>query len=315
MNDSTTVTSIPSINLSKRLLQQRQILQQMDVDCWVAAACQTQMLDEANLHHLSDGSVAAQLKIQPQGLTSQDKANPIDSVNTTHSTHSTTEAITTDIAYFDDSNVNLTVDKLDGKAIADTVTNALDDNVNGGDMVNSHQVDSLEVDSYEVDGHVVGSEQKQELSFKLQGIGFLNWVLLVDVAQLTVAEQQLWHNISQALHGTCEGLSFPICNGMQTLAVAQASVAGFICRVQQSSQCQIKPAVASHTHTNIDEATKPQHLTDSPVENSIFCSALTQLPIALDSSQHIQMMQLPTLAKMLANPQQKREFWQLLSQP
>lgn len=313
MNDSTTVTSIPNINLSKRLLQQRQILQQMDVDCWVAAACQTQMLDEANLHHLSDGSVAAQLKIQRQSLTSQqDKANPIDSVNTTHSTYSTTEAITTDIAYFDDSNVNLTVDKLDGKAIADTVTNASDDNVND-DVVNS-QVDSLEVDSYEVDGHVVGSEQKQELSFKLQGIGFLNWVLLVDVAQLTVVEQQLWHNISQALHGTCEGLSFPICNGMQTLAVAQASVAGFICRVKQSSQCQIKPAVASHSHTNIDEATKPQHLTDSPVENSIFCAALTQLPIALDSSQHIQVMQLPTLAKMLANPQQKREFWQLLSQ-
>ena len=114
--------------------------------------------------------------------------------------------------------------------------------------------------------------------FNLQGGRYGNWVVLVDIQALNKDSQKLWSNITQALSITCETTSFPICDGMDTAELANASLAGYVFKIGRSEDIQV--------------------------------AALTALP---DGLEHPNLTTVPTLDEMLADSRLKRQFWEQLS--
>lgn len=114
--------------------------------------------------------------------------------------------------------------------------------------------------------------------FNLQGGRYGNWVVLVDIQALNKDSQKLWSNITQALSITCETTSFPICDGMDTAELANASLAGYVFKIGRSEDIQV--------------------------------AALTALP---DGLEHPNLTTVPTLDEMLTDSRLKRQFWEQLS--
>lgn len=114
--------------------------------------------------------------------------------------------------------------------------------------------------------------------FDLQAGRYGDWVLLVDIQALTNDSQKLWQNITQALSISCETSSFPICAGMDTAELANASLAGYIFKIGRSENIEV--------------------------------AVLTALPEGLT---HPSFTAVPTLADMLADATLKRQLWQQLS--
>ncbi|GAF56960.1 hypothetical protein JCM18901_2722 [Psychrobacter sp. JCM 18901] len=114
--------------------------------------------------------------------------------------------------------------------------------------------------------------------FDLQGGRYGDWVILVDIKALNSDSQKLWQNITQALSITCETTSFPICDGMDTAELANASLAGYIFRIGRSEEIQV--------------------------------AALTAIP---DGLQHPNLTTVPTLEEMLADSDAKRQLWEQIS--
>lgn len=114
--------------------------------------------------------------------------------------------------------------------------------------------------------------------FDLQGGRYGDWVLIVDIQALNNDTQKLWQNITQALSLQCETSSFPICEGMDTAELANASLAGYIFRIAQSEDIKI--------------------------------AVLTSLPEGL---MHPNFVESPSLEAMLADSALKRQLWQQLS--
>ncbi|MGP4849332.1 DNA polymerase III subunit psi, partial [Marinobacter sp. 1Y8] len=99
-----------------------------------------------------------------------------------------------------------------------------------------------------------------------------------DIKVLNSDSQKLWQNITQALSITCETTSFPICDGMDTAELANASLAGYIFRIGRSEEIKV--------------------------------AALTVLP---DDLQHPNLTTVPTLEEMLADSDAKRQLWEQIS--
>lgn len=114
--------------------------------------------------------------------------------------------------------------------------------------------------------------------FDLQGGRYGNWVLIVDIQALSNDSQKLWQNITQALSLTCETTSFPICAGMDTAELANASLAGYIFKIGRTEE--------------------------------ILIAALTELP---DGLTHPNLTSVPTLDQMLADSTLKRDLWAQIS--
>ncbi|WP_201579469.1 DNA polymerase III subunit psi [Psychrobacter sp. Pi2-52] len=119
---------------------------------------------------------------------------------------------------------------------------------------------------------------KKVAPFDLQGGRYGDWVILVDIKALNSDSQKLWQNITQALSITCETTSFPICDGMDTAELANASLAGYIFRIGRSEEIQV--------------------------------AALTAIP---DGLQHPNLTTVPTLEEMLADSDAKRQLWEQIS--
>lgn len=113
--------------------------------------------------------------------------------------------------------------------------------------------------------------------FALEGARFQDWVLIVDVSKLSKEGDQLWRNISTALTLSCTPFSFPICSGMTTQTLANASFAGYIFNLGRED---------------------------------IHIGALTELP---EGVLHPNIRPLPTLDAMLEDASLKRDFWQQIS--
>ena len=114
--------------------------------------------------------------------------------------------------------------------------------------------------------------------FDLQGGRYGDWVLIVDIQALSSDSQKLWQNISQALSLNCETTSFPICAGMDTAELANASLAGYIFKIARSEDIKV--------------------------------AALTELPALLS---HPNMVSVPHLEAMLADSALKRQLWQQIT--
>ncbi|SNT70073.1 hypothetical protein [Psychrobacter sp. LV10R520-6] len=119
---------------------------------------------------------------------------------------------------------------------------------------------------------------KKVAPFDLQGGRYGNWVLMVDIQALNNDSQKLWQNITQALSLSCETTSFPICEGMDTAELANASLAGYIFKIGRSEE--------------------------------VLVAALTELP---DGLTHPNLSSVPTLDEMLADTRLKRDLWEQLS--
>jgi len=113
--------------------------------------------------------------------------------------------------------------------------------------------------------------------FVLEGARFQDWVLIVDVSKLSKEGDQLWRNITTALTLSCTPFSFPICSGMTTQTLANASFAGYIFNLGRED---------------------------------IHIGALTELP---EGVLHPNIRPLPTLDAMLEDASLKRDFWQQIS--
>ena len=132
----------------------------------------------------------------------------------------------------------------------------------------SHNSDSVNDDSL-----------KKVAPFSLQGGRYGDWVILVDIQALSSDGQKLWNNITQALSMTCETTSFPICEGMDTAELANASLAGYVFRIGLREEIKV--------------------------------AALTALPEGL---YHPNLETVPTLKEMLADGDAKRQMWEQISQ-
>lgn len=115
--------------------------------------------------------------------------------------------------------------------------------------------------------------------FDLQGGRYNNWVLLVDIQALNSDSQKLWQNITQALSLACETISFPICAGMDTVELANASFAGYLFKIGRSEEIQV--------------------------------AALTELPVGLT---HPNVVSVATLEAMLVDSTLKRQLWEQIAQ-
>lgn len=119
---------------------------------------------------------------------------------------------------------------------------------------------------------------KKVTPFDLQGGRYGDWVILVDIQALNNDSQKLWKNITQSLSITCETTSFPICEGMDTAELANASLAGYVFKIGRSEEIKV--------------------------------AALTALPEGLE---HPHFTTVPTLEEMLADSSLKRQLWEKLS--
>ena len=119
---------------------------------------------------------------------------------------------------------------------------------------------------------------KKIAPFDLQGGRYGDWVVLVDIQALNNDSQKLWQNITQALSITCETTSFPICEGMDTAELANASLAGYVFKIGRTEEIKVM--------------------------------SLTALPEGLE---HPKLTAVPTLDEMLADSNLKRQLWEQLS--
>ncbi|WP_201551142.1 hypothetical protein [Psychrobacter fjordensis] len=127
--------------------------------------------------------------------------------------------------------------------------------------------------------HINNDESFKKIApFDLQGGRYGDWVVLVDIQALNNDSQKLWQNITQALLITCETTSFPICEGMDTAELANASLAGYVFKIGRSEEIQVV--------------------------------ALTELPEGLE---HPTLTTVPTLDEMLTDSSLKRQLWEKLS--
>lgn len=119
---------------------------------------------------------------------------------------------------------------------------------------------------------------KKVTPFDLQGGRYGDWVILVDIQALNNDSQKLWKNITESLSITCETTSFPICEGMDTAELANASLAGYVFKIGRSEEIKV--------------------------------AALTALPEGLE---HPHFTTVPTLEEMIADSSLKRQLWEKLS--
>lgn len=268
----------PQIVLQRRV-QQRQILAMMGIDQWVRPDAAT--LSTADIPAISESpsnlsspsvSLASSQRSPVSDVSDSDAAwNTQSPVNDRHPHRvddgSSNHVDTSDTSsYHDDA-------YLDGEPALPTVAQVV------APLVDAVKTTTAAPSAIHASADKYADESnKKVLPFSLQGGRYGNWVILVDMQTLSGDSQKLWQNITQALSMTCETTAFPICAGMDTAELANASLAGYVFKIGRSEDVQV--------------------------------AALTALPEGLT---HPALTTLPTLNEMLADSRLKRQFWQQIA--
>ena len=268
----------PQIVLQRRV-QQRQILAMMGIDQWVRPDAAT--LSMADIPAISESrsnlsspsiSLASSQRSPVSDVSDSDAAwNTQSPVNDRHPHRiddgSSNHLDTSDTSsYHDDA-------YLDGEPALPTVAQVV------APLVDAVKTTTAAPSAIHASADKYADESnKKVLPFSLQGGRYGNWVILVDMQTLSGDSQKLWQNITQALSMTCETTAFPICAGMDTAELANASLAGYVFKIGRSEEVQV--------------------------------AALTALP---DGLTHPALTTLPTLDEMLADSRLKRQFWQQIA--
>lgn len=290
----------PLVVLQQRM-QQRQILAMMGITQWVQPSSETTNITDISAPVVSDSTMtnsaiqpisADTITHQPSiGQPSTERPS-IDAANVDHSNIESVDAISGIVddesinRYHDDANepnlsdpdqqspVTYSFDTTvpDSSITATAVTALVDTIVQPAAISNINNTDSFKEDGFKEESF------KKVAPFDLQGGRYGDWVILVDIQALNNDSQKLWKNITQALSITCDTTSFPICEGMDTAELANASLAGYVFKIGRSEEIRV--------------------------------ASLTELPEGLE---HPNLTTAPTLDEMLADSNLKRQLWVQLS--
>ena len=277
----------PLVVLQHRM-QQRQILAMMGINQWVQPSSETMNIADISAPALLEQTTAnptlanastssATTTEQPSVESSNIKSSNIDAISGMVDDESINH-------YYDDANetgliqpepqspVTYSFDTTAPEVSKPAVTSLVDTIVEQTAIADINNTESFEADSFKEDSF------KKIVPFDLQGGRYGDWVVLVDIQALNNESQKLWQNITQALSITCETTSFPICEGMDTAELANASLAGYVFKLGRSEEIKV--------------------------------AALTALPEGLE---HPNLTTVPTLEEMLTNNKLKRQLWEQLS--
>lgn len=249
----------------EKQVQQRQILAMMGIGLWIQPSSVT--LNITDIVSLTDVADSAQPSVKSPVSESTTSPVPSDSVTTQSSVLSSNESHDTVNAVSNESIASAPTETLVASAptVADSVK-PLIEQVNAPVELNSIGTNS--------DKNVLD----KVVPFDLQGGRYGNWVLIVDIQALDNDSEKLWQNMIQALSLDCETASFPICAGMDTAELANASLAGYIFKIGRSENISV--------------------------------AALTALP---DGLTHPNFVKVALLQSMLADGNVKRQFWEQIS--
>ncbi|MDN5694305.1 MAG: hypothetical protein L0G68_04475 [Psychrobacter sp.] len=286
----------PLIVLQHRM-QQRQILAIMGINQWVQPSSGTLSIADISAPALPD-AVTANARItshstasttsteQPSIEFSNNKSSHITSPNIhaisgivdDESNHSYDDANETGLSYSDpQSPVTYHFDSTApdiSKPAVTSLVNTVVQQTAFGDINNAASFE----DSSSKENNFKDDIFKKVAPFDLQGGRYGDWVILVDIQALNNDSQKLWQNVTQALSISCETTSFPICEGMDTAELANASLAGYVFKIGRREEIKV--------------------------------AALTVLP---DGLEHPNFTTVPTLDEMLKDSKLKRQLWEQLS--
>ncbi len=293
----------PLVVLQHRM-QQRQILAMMGITQWVQPSSETLSIADISAPTLSTTNSTivntSTTSIPAAATTEQPSVKSLNgddiSVGMSHSASADSlSGIVGDESinhYYDDANeialyhsdqqspVTYSFDSTTPNALnisKPAVTSFVDTVVQQASITDINKASSFENGSFKEEGFQEESFKKVA-PFDLQGGRYGDWVILVDIQALNHDSQKLWQNITQALSISCETTSFPICEGMDTAELANASLAGYVFKIGRSEEIKI--------------------------------AALTVLP---DGLEHPSVTTVPTLDEMLADSSLKRQLWEQLS--
>ena len=282
----------PLIVLQHRM-QQRQILAMMGINQWVQPSSETMNIADISAPALLEQTTAnptlanastssATTTEQPSVESSNIKSSNIDAISGMVDDESINH-------YYDDANetgliqpepqspVTYSFDSTAPDVSKPAVTSVVNAVVRQAAISDINHAASFEDSSFKEEGFQEESFKKI-VPFDLQGGRYGDWVVLVDIQALNNESQKLWQNITQALSITCETTSFPICEGMDTAELANASLAGYVFKLGRSEEIKV--------------------------------AALTALP---DGLEHPNFTTVPTLDDMLTDSSLKRQLWEQLS--
>lgn len=284
----------PLIVLQHRM-QQRQILAMMGVNQWVQPSSETMNIADISAPALPDAVIANASIASHSNATTSTTSTEQPSIESSNIKSSNIDAISGRVDdesinhYYDDANeadfshsdqqtpVIYSFDSTACGISKPAVTSLVNTVVQHTTIDNVNNAASFE-DSSSKENNFKDDSFKKVAPFDLQGGRYGDWVILVDIQALNNDSQKLWQNITQALSISCETTSFPICEGMDTAELANASLAGYVFKIGRSEEIKV--------------------------------AALTVLP---DGLEHPTFTTVPTLDEMLADSSLKRQLWEQLS--
>lgn len=282
----------PLIVLQHRM-QQRQILAMMGINQWVQPSSETMNIADisaptlpeqttanstlSNASTPSNATASSATSTEQPSLASSNIESPninaISDMVDDESNHSYDDANETGLSQSDQqSPVTYSFDSTAPDISKPAVTSLVNTVVQQAAIDNVNNAPSFE------DRRFKENSFKKVVPFDLQGGRYGDWVILVDIQALNNDSQKLWQNITQALSISCETTSFPICEGMDTAELANASLAGYVFKIGRREEIKV--------------------------------AALTALP---DGLEHPNLSTVPTLDDMLADSSLKCQFWEQLS--
>ena len=282
----------PLIVLQHRM-QQRQILAMMGINQWVQPSSETMNIADisaptlpeqttanstlSNASTPSNATASFTTSTEQPSIASSNIESPninaISDMVDDESNHSYDDANETGLSHSDQqSPVTYSFDSTAPDISKPAVTSLVNTVVQQAAIDNVNNAPSFE------DRRFKENSFKKVVPFDLQGGRYGDWVILVDIQALNNDSQKLWQNITQALSISCETTSFPICEGMDTAELANASLAGYVFKIGRSEEIKV--------------------------------AALTALP---DGLEHPNLSTVPTLDDMLADSSLKRQLWEQLS--
>ncbi|WP_352337514.1 hypothetical protein [Psychrobacter sp. 16-MNA-CIBAN-0192] len=216
-----------NIMLQQRQIQQRQILAMMGIPLWVQTDSPT--LNMADIA-LPESTVSHNLETDIHGLSVELAATELSAPLYNAPVLSSNEAILES---------SVPTSSQSPVALKDEIQpyEPVEKTYNIDTLSHSSSIAKQSVDA--VDNQKACDDQATVAPFDLQGGCYGNWVLLVDIQALTRDSQKLWQNITQALSLSCETSSFPICAGMETTELANASLAGYIFKLGRQEDIHV----------------------------------------------------------------------------
>lgn len=290
----------PLIVLQHRM-QQRQILAMMGINQWVQPSSETLSIADISAPALPDAVIAnASIVASHSNATASTTSTEQPSIefSNNESSHIASPNINAIADMVDDESINHYYDDANETGLSHSdpqspvsyhfdstapdiskpaVTSLANTVVQQSAIDNVNNAVSFE-DSSSKENNFKDDIFKKVAPFDLQGGRYGDWVILVDIQALNNDSQKLWQNITQALSISCETTSFPICEGMDTAELANASLAGYVFKIGRREEIKV--------------------------------AALTVLP---DGLEHPNFTTVPTLDDMLKDSKLKRQLWEQLS--